>query len=230
MSPPSALRLGTRSGSTARVNPGPARNASRAADDDVVVRDRGEQRRGGMTDRMRKRKKSGRDTSDDSGVKKPTLEKASSRVKTDRDRSRTVSGPGRQITRQAPRTKQEQRDGNLLRPSPVLDTTPPPIYPAHLDPPGWPRIGLGDATTDDNLRAVEDTWSMRRLQELHRDLLTEQPRRQALINTVERQVVRCELYDFMGGAITTKANIYLDGQLQSSTTPRIVKLVDTPDR
>lgn len=95
----------------------------------------------------------------------------------------------------------------------------------------WPQVGTmgDDRKTDLHIRTIRNTWEIAPLQILLRDLGAEHPRRERLITTVEQQIVRCELNEFMGGSIATQANIVADGKSLLTTSPRDVKLIQVED-
>lgn len=122
----------------------------------------------------------------------------------------------------------------------IRDTTAPPPgrgaprttgTPAHQPaPPRLPTIGVGEGTTPGHTTAIRNTWDMRQLGNLWAGLASEPNPRTALIKVVQRQIIRTQLRELMGGNISTRANISVDGTLDYITRTRDVTKVKTPDQ
>lgn len=112
------------------------------------------------------------------------------------------------------------------QPIPVFTSRPPVQSPSASQ---RLRVGVLDGTPAAHLRKIGNTWDEESLKELLRELSSEYPTRPELIAAVDQQLIRCELYEFMGSNISTMANIYVDDKLSKTTTARDVKLNDVAD-
>lgn len=123
-----------------------------------------------------------------------------------------------------PRTKQEQRRNTMS----LSSRHSPPVRPR----PVWPSIGTGEVTGQQHHDAVWGEWNTDKLIKLWDDLADNEPHRGDLIRTVQRQLIRAQLYKMMGGGIPnqTLANIQIDGSRRTTTDPRKAKEYRVADK
>ena len=160
--------------------------------------------REGDDSRTPKRQRSTSDSSDRTPPRKTV-------TTTTRERGRAAS-----YTRTPP-TRQDQRRDTRTVPrgiGPDRGYSPPPREPESR----WPQVGVDERTGPEHHRAVRSTSNLDNLWPLWTSLARDEPHRTALINTVERQVIRAELHAMMGGPIATRANIIMDGRPKTITS------------
>jgi hypothetical protein len=135
-------------------------------------------------------------------------------------RKNTSPPSGRPPTKQSIRSTTRSRDTTVRE-------QPPKIRPV------WPKIGVGEKTSDGHIAAVRNTWDLKTLFDLWVDLANEDEPRWDLIKTVQDQLIRNELREMMGGNIATRAYIQVDGEIDTVTQTRDVNHItkaDTPLR
>jgi hypothetical protein len=121
------------------------------------------------------------------------------------------------------RTKQEQ----------IRDTTAPPpgrgaTTSRDASPTRERETGV-DEETRQAIAKVRDNFNVKQLTDLWTSLNTEEAAPE-LVEAVRRQVIRAQLYDLMGGNITTLTNIQVDGDYVGTTSARDVTKVTRPDK
>lgn len=121
-----------------------------------------------------------------------------------------------------PPTKQSIRSNTRSRDTTVRER-PREIRPV------WPKIGVGEKSSPEHFAAIWSTWDVKTLYELWRDLASEDEPRWDLIKTTQDQLIRHELREMMGGNIATRANIQIDGMVDTITQTRDVNHITKAD-